>query len=86
MTKEEFITIAHAAQNDAGTKSLFNDKVTEAGKNLTMKNTDPVAAFLAHLLDLSNDNTNEAIESFDFYLSELERVSKRLKSENKKVI
>ncbi len=77
MTKQELIKIAHEAQADAGSLVNFNEKVTKYMASDFSRHADPVAAFLGALISI-NDDADKAIEDFNFYFSELQRVKQAL--------
>ena len=79
MTKQEFITIAHEVQCDAGSLPSFSEKVTKYMYSEFTTKADPVAAFLGALMAI-NDDADQAIEDFDFYFSELKRAKEALKN------
>lgn len=80
MTKQKFIEISHAAQNDAGSLPNFNYKVTKYNNAENTNKADPVAAFLGALIAI-NDDADKAIDDFDFYFEELSRVKTAFKNQ-----
>lgn len=77
MNTQELIELAHKSQADAGSLINFNEKVTRYIAAESTTKADPVAAFLGALISASDD-TDAAIESFNFYFEELERVKDTL--------
>lgn len=78
MNKQELINAAHAAQNDAGSQINFNKKVTFAENAMYSGSPDPVAAFLAALLLVSQNDIQQVRESIGYYFDELSKVHKAL--------